>query len=80
MSIILSRITQRLKPRAVIISLNRTKGWIVSGHGYGMYTYVNPNELDSNYPNDMTIGLYGRSKRNQDGLEPIIIHINSSKK
>ena len=63
-----------------VISLNRTKGWIVSGHGYGMYTYVNPNELDSNYPNDMTIGLYGRSKRNQDGLEPIIIHINSSKK
>ena len=63
-----------------VTNLNKTKGWIVSGHGYGMYTYVNPNELDSNSPDDLTIGLYGRSKRNKDGLKPIIIHINSSGK
>ncbi|WP_396637410.1 hypothetical protein [Maribacter sp. R77961] len=63
-----------------VTSLNLTKGWTVSGHGYGMYTYVNPKELETNYPNDMTVGLYGRSKRNEDGLNPVIIHVNIAKK
>lgn len=60
-----------------IIHLNSTEGWLVSGHGYGMYTYVHPSELSSEYPNDMEIGLYGRSKRNLDGENPEIIHINT---
>ena len=63
-----------------VTSLDKTEGWVVSGHGYGMYTYVNPKELDVNSPDDLTIGLYGRSKRNKDGLKPIIIHISSTEK
>lgn len=59
-----------------VTHLNKTEGWVVSGHGYGMYTYVNPTELESNSPSEVEIGLYGRSKRNQDGLNPKIIHIN----
>ncbi len=62
-----------------VITLNKTTGWIVSGHGYGMYTYVNPNELSKTSPNDVTIGLFGCSKRDKDAKKPIIIHINSSK-
>ncbi|QXP78765.1 MULTISPECIES: hypothetical protein [Winogradskyella] len=62
-----------------VISLNQTEGWVVSGHGYGMYTYVNPSELESNSPEDLTIGIYGRSKRNSDGQNPNIIYVNSSK-
>jgi hypothetical protein len=56
--------------------LNKTEGWSVSGHGYGMYTYVNPSELPSQNPNDNEIGLVGRDKRNRDGLNPVIMHIN----
>ena len=59
-----------------VTHLNRTEGWVVSGHGYGMYTYVNPNELDSKAPTDVEIGLYGRYKRNKDGEKPIILHVN----
>ena len=59
-----------------VTHLNKTEGWVVSGHGYGMYTYVNPNELDSKTPTDIEIGLYGRSKRNEDGEKPIILHVN----
>ncbi len=62
-----------------VITLNETEGWVVSGHGYGMYTYVNPSELETNSPDDITIGLYGRSKRNNDGENPKIAYINSSK-
>ncbi|GGG15789.1 hypothetical protein GCM10011344_15480 [Dokdonia pacifica] len=61
-----------------VISLNKTKGWVVSGHGYGMYTYVHPDELDTDLPNDVVIGLFGRSKRDKDGNNPKIIHINRS--
>lgn len=59
------------------IHLHLTEGWLVSGHGYGMYTYVHPSELDNKMPDDLEIGLYGRSKRNLDGQNPEIIHINS---
>ena len=61
-----------------VIHLTLTEGWLVSGHGYGMYTYVHPSELDNESPNDLEIGLYGRSKRDSDGQNPQIIHINSS--
>jgi hypothetical protein len=62
-----------------VIHLNLTEGWLVTGHGYGMYTYVHPSELDNESPNDLEIGLYGRSKRDSDGQNPEIIHINGSK-
>lgn len=59
-----------------IVNLTDTEGWIVSGHGYGMYTYVHPKELVSEEPGDLEIGLRGRGKRNMDGKKPRIIHIN----
>ncbi|MFT5618650.1 MAG: hypothetical protein ACI85I_001885 [Arenicella sp.] len=62
------------------ITLDKTIGWVVSCHGYGMYTYVHPNELEKENPEDVEIGLYGRSKRDSDGLKPEIIYINSTEK
>lgn len=61
------------------IHLTKTKGWIVSGHGYGMYTFVSPNEFENTYPNDLEVGVFGRSKRNHDGKKPEIIYVNKSK-
>jgi len=62
-----------------ITTLNKTDGWIVSGHCYGMYTYVNPSELDNENPNDTEIGLFGRNKRNLDGKNSEIIFVNRKK-
>ena len=61
-----------------VTQLNKTAGWVVSGHGYGMYTYVHPDELDSKTPSD--IGIHGRSKRNEYGEKPTIIHVNRKAK
>lgn len=61
------------------IHLTKTEGWIVSGHGYGMYTYVSPSEIQNKTVNDLEIGLLGRSKRDIDGKSPEIIYINKSK-
>jgi hypothetical protein len=63
-----------------VIRLNRTEGWVVSGHGYGMYTYVSPNELALETPTDVEIGLYGRNKRDLDGKNPIVVHTNRKPK
>jgi len=58
------------------IKLTYTDGWVVNGHGYGMYTYVHPKELSGigiNMPSDVDVGLYGRAKREKDGRELKII-------
>jgi hypothetical protein len=59
-----------------VTSLTETDGWVVSGHGYGMYTYVHPNELENKTPSDVDVGLYGRSKRDLDGTEAKIIYVS----
>ena len=62
------------------ITLTNVEGWLVSGHGYGMYTYVHPTELEKENPDSHEIGLFGRSKRNLDGLNPEIICLSSEGK
>jgi hypothetical protein len=59
-----------------IISLNQTVGWSVTSHCYGMYTYVHPNEMETEHPTDIDVGFFGRSKREKDGKDLKIIHIN----
>ncbi len=61
-----------------VTHLNKTEGWVVSGHCHGMYTYVNPAEIKSKTPSDVEIGIFGRSKREQDGKIPVIVHINKN--
>lgn len=62
-----------------VTHLDKTEGWVVSGHCYGMYTYVNPAEIEADTPNDAAIGLLGRSKRDKDGKNPVIVHVNRKK-
>jgi hypothetical protein len=62
-----------------VTHLNKTDGWVVSGHYYGMYTYVNPEELEARNiknPTDIEIGVFGRHKRELDGKDCKIIHVN----
>ena len=60
-------------------TLTKTEGWVVSGHGHGMYTYVHPDKLESDTPSDVEVGLLGRSKRHQDSQEMEIVHTNRAK-
>jgi len=61
----------------ITITLTNTDGWVISGHGYGMYTYVHPKEMENENTLDFVVGLYGRSKRDKDGLNPEIVCISS---
>lgn len=62
-----------------VTHLNNVPGWSISSHFYGMYTYVHPDEVNSNN-NDLEIGLFGRGKRDLDGKNPVVIHINAKSK
>jgi len=58
-----------------IIYLASTPGWVVTCHHKDILTYVGPNEMMSPEPNDILIGLLGRSKRDRDAQELKIIHV-----
>jgi hypothetical protein len=64
-----------------VTTLHFTDGWVVSGHCYGMYTYVHPSEFESQEikkPNDVDIGIFGRNKRDKDGREHNIIFVSDN--
>ncbi|MEU7838174.1 MULTISPECIES: hypothetical protein [unclassified Nonomuraea] len=56
-----------------IVDLDDAPGWAVTGHHPDVLTYVDPSELENH--DDLTVGLFGRSKRDQDGHDLIVIHI-----
>jgi hypothetical protein len=63
-----------------IKSLVKPYGWLVSGHGPDVVTYVHPSELDSSDPDHILVGVYGRTKRDKDSKELRIIAVSRIKK
>lgn len=49
-------------------------GWVVTGHNPDVFTFVALSEGDEG-SNDMMTGLFGRSKRDKDGREPQVVHV-----
>jgi hypothetical protein len=50
----------------------------VTGHHPDILTYVSPDEV-AEQNNDLVIGLLGRSKRDQDAAELMIIHVEDNR-
>lgn len=59
-----------------VINLAPAPGWIVTCHHQDILTYVSPDEMMGAEPNDLMVGLLGRSKRDRDAQELKIIHID----
>jgi hypothetical protein len=55
------------------ITLDPGPGYVVSGHHHDVLTFVSPEEVDPH--DDLTVGLYGRSKRDRDGRELDVVHV-----
>jgi len=53
-------------------------GWVVYGHHDDILTYVDPSEIAPE-PDDLAIGLLGRSKRDRDGLGPQVLHVEDKR-
>ena len=59
-----------------VVGLRDDPGWVVTCHHPDILTYVGSDEIGGGeVPNDLIIGLLGRSKRGQDAEELEVIHI-----
>ena len=59
-----------------ISDLDETEGWSIYGHGYGIYTFVHPEEL-SRDANPQQVGAYAKTKRALDERNPKILFISN---
>jgi hypothetical protein len=57
-----------------VITLTNGLGWAVTSHHNDILTFVGPDEVEAGSP-DVTIGLFGRSKRGQDAAELRVLHV-----
>ena len=55
------------------ITLDPGPGYVVYGNHQDVLTFVDPSEVSE--PDDLTIGLHGRSKRDRDARELEVIHV-----
>ena len=62
------------------ISLSKYPGWVVTGHHKDILNYVSPDELEDKDPDDVVVGLLGRSKRNQDSENLQVIHVEDKQR
>ena len=62
-----------------IFNLASAAGWIVTCHHKDILTYVAPDEITSARPNEILIGLLGRSKRDRDAQELKIVHVEDKR-
>lgn len=56
-----------------VINVKDADWWVVTGHHQDVLTYVAPDEPSDQ--GDLSVGLYGRSKRRQDGAELRVVHV-----
>ncbi len=59
-----------------ISHLEQVEGWSVYGNGYGIYTYVNPDEM-VDAPTPPTIIVFARNKRTLDENNPQVLYSSS---
>lgn len=57
-----------------VLETKDNNGWIVTGHCDDMFTFVDEGQAKKE-DGIMVIGLVGRGMRNQDGINPEIVHV-----
>ncbi|MFI0479558.1 hypothetical protein [Actinomadura sp. 9N215] len=60
------------------IDLDAAPGWAVYGHHDDVLTYVAPEEVEDG-AEDLAVGLFGRSKRDLDGHELNVVHVEDKR-
>ncbi len=60
-----------------VIDLKDVEGWVVTGHHNDVLTHVGPDELVD--ASEVAVGLFGRSKRHQDGIELHVVHVEDKR-
>src|SRR4051812_6055459 len=56
-----------------VLELNNGEGWLVTGHHPDVVTFV-PRD-DPEDPSHLAVGILGRSRRDRDGTELRVVHV-----
>jgi hypothetical protein len=59
------------------INLTAAPGWVVTSHHPDVLTYVAPDEVSE--ISDLVVGLTGRAKRDRDGRELAVVHVEDKR-
>lgn len=59
------------------ITLDPGPGWVVYGHHSDVLTYVDPDEVPDG--SDLAVGLFGRGKRDRDGRDLDVVHVEDKR-
>ncbi|MFD1374166.1 hypothetical protein [Actinoplanes sichuanensis] len=59
------------------ITLDPGPGWVVYGHHNDVLNHVGPDEVAD--PTDVAVGLHGRAKRDRDGRELDVVHVEDNR-
>ncbi|MFF4500701.1 hypothetical protein [Streptomyces sp. NPDC001401] len=60
-----------------VLELKNGEGWLVTGHHPDVVTFVALDE--SADPSHLAVGVHGRSKRDQDGTELHVVHVEDNR-
>ncbi|MFJ3309742.1 hypothetical protein ACIPSA_43445 [Streptomyces sp. NPDC086549] len=60
-----------------VLELKNDVGWLVTGHHPDVVTFVALDESED--PSHLAVGMHGRSKRDQDGRELHVIHVEDAR-
>ncbi|MFJ3833720.1 hypothetical protein ACIPWI_38095 [Streptomyces sp. NPDC090046] len=60
-----------------VIDVKDVEGWVVTGHHNDVLTYVGLDEPQDQ--SQITVGLFGRSKRHRDGTELCVVHVEDKR-
>ena len=61
------------------IELDKAPGWVVWCHHPDILTYVGPDEIEAP-ASDLVVGLTGRAKRDRDGQELTVVHVEDRRR
>ena len=62
-----------------VITLKEHPGWVITGHHPDMLNYVSPEELEEDEISDVSVGLLGRYKRDEDSQSQKVVHIEDKR-
>jgi hypothetical protein len=60
-----------------VLRLKDAEGWLVTGDHDDVLTHVGPDEPHDQ--SEIAVGLFGRSKRHQDGTELHVVHVEDTR-
>lgn len=58
-----------------VTALEDVSGWVVRGDVDGLYIYVQPEELESENPDELEIGMFARTIRQLDHEDLVVLHV-----